>query len=182
MGSRHNPRHVRAREPRYVRALPAYPGGKRRLLPAIFGLIDEALPDDRWPESTLADPFLGGGAVALSAKARGFGAVLANDVASRSVTVGRALIENSRERLTATEILDLLTLNRPGVQEAAPTKASSRLPADLENFFVRSLDATSDLRSPRRDLLRLFLVKLFLSFFPMSLPAATDAGHCAGAD
>jgi len=80
------------------------------------------------------------------------------------------------------DILDLLTLNRPGVQEAVPTKVLSRLPADLANFFVRSLDATSDLRSPKRDLLRLFLVKLFLSFFPMSLPAATDAGHYAGAD
>ena len=43
---------------------------------------------------------MGGGSVALGAKALGFGEVLANDLAARSAIVGRALIENSSRRLT----------------------------------------------------------------------------------
>ena len=77
--------------PSFLRALPPYPGGKRRLLPGIFALIKGVSPPASWPTLTFADPFLGGGAVALAAKAQGFGHIVANDIAERSTLVGRAL-------------------------------------------------------------------------------------------
>ncbi|MFH1680729.1 MAG: DNA adenine methylase, partial [Candidatus Eisenbacteria bacterium] len=71
-------------------ALPSYHGGKRRLLGAIFRDVP---PPDEAP--VFVDAFLGGGSVSLCAKARGY-EVLCNDVADRSVIVGRALVENDR--------------------------------------------------------------------------------------
>ena len=78
--------------------LPPYLGGKRRLL----GHIARVLPPPL-KARTLADPFLGGGSVSLWAKRRGY-QVLCNDIADRSVIVGRALIANDRVKLTAADV------------------------------------------------------------------------------
>src|SRR5688500_746369 len=70
-----------------LNGLPAYPGGKRRLLPVIFSLAQEALPRARWNCATFADAFLGAGNVSLFAKVLGWGEVIANDIAVRSAIV-----------------------------------------------------------------------------------------------
>ena len=76
-------------------ALPPYLGGKRRLCPLIFREVDRILPRARWQGMTFLDGFMGGGSVALYAKAQGFRAV-ATDIAERSIVVGEALIANNR--------------------------------------------------------------------------------------
>src|SRR5207245_1310785 len=87
-------------------SLPPYLGGKRRLCGVIFRAIDRLLPRRLWAGRTFLDGFLGGGSVSLYAKAQGF-RVVAADIAERSITIGRALIENSRVRLTQEDALRL---------------------------------------------------------------------------
>jgi adenine-specific DNA methylase len=111
----------------FLQALPPYPGGKRRLLPGIFGLIDSVCPKTLWPDLTFADPFLGGGAVALTAKALGFRLVMANDLAARSVIVGRALLENSTAKLSRHDVLSLFQ-GRNGLW-GAKTPSAMMVPA-----------------------------------------------------
>ena len=67
------------------RALAPYLGGKRRLAPVIFGLLQEVLPRSAWPTARLLDPFCGAGAVALYGKAQGFH-VIAGDIMSPGTT------------------------------------------------------------------------------------------------
>jgi hypothetical protein len=156
----------------FLQALPPYPGGKRQLLPGIFGLINSVCPRSSWGTLTFADPFLGGGAVALTAKALGFQRVLANDLATRSVIVGRALLENSAVRLDAQDVLGLFEA-RAG---HAPTDALlRRLPMPLASFFTGAWAQAESLLPPRDDLARLLLIRWLLSFFPMGLPSATDS-------
>src|SRR3990172_1839160 len=87
-------------------ALPAWLGGKRRLAPVIFALCAEQLPRERWYDSVLLDPFCGGGAVSIFAKAQGFH-VVASDVAERSTVIARALVANSNVRLRPDDLLSL---------------------------------------------------------------------------
>src|SRR5437867_8756158 len=97
---------MRRTSPRRLRmwsALYPYLGGKRRLCPLIFREIDRVVPRRLWSGLTFLDAFLGGGSVALGAKAQGF-RVIATDIAERSIVVGQALIENTRVRLTREEI------------------------------------------------------------------------------
>lgn len=83
---------------RFFDALPAYFGGKRKLVKAIF---KEAPPATQAP--IFADAFLGEGSVSLMAKALGY-QVLSNDIARRSFIVGKALIENNRVKLNDMDI------------------------------------------------------------------------------
>src|SRR5512143_1773061 len=80
-------------------ALPPYLGGKRRLCPRIFREIDALVPRRHWADLTFLDAFLGGGSVSLFAKAQGF-SVVSTDIAARAITIGDALIENGRVRIT----------------------------------------------------------------------------------
>ena len=91
--------HTSRRTLPFFQALFPYLGGKRRLCPLIFREIDRLLPRRHWRGRTFLDGFLGGGSVSLYAKAQGFN-VVATDIAERAITVGRALIENTRVRLT----------------------------------------------------------------------------------
>ena len=99
-------RRTRSRKLAIWSALPPYLGGKRRLCPLIFREADRILPRQHWPRMTFLDGFLGGGSVSLYAKAQGF-RVVATDIAERAIVVGRALIENSRVRLTHEDVLRL---------------------------------------------------------------------------
>ena len=80
-------------------ALPNYFGGKRKLIKDIFKHIKKK-------EGVFIDAFLGGGSVSLWAKAKGY-KVICNDIAERSYVVGKALIENSRVKITDEDLARL---------------------------------------------------------------------------
>src|SRR3989449_6548612 len=141
-------------------------GGKRRLCPTIFREIDRVVPRRLWPGLRFLDGFLGGGSVSLYAKALGF-KVIATDIAERAILVGRALIENSRVRLTREDILRLAapTDEPPGriEREFAPqvfTPAQAR-------FLDRALTtATAD--PAKAALYHLLGIRVALKAHPMS--------------
>jgi 16S rRNA G966 N2-methylase RsmD len=164
-----------------MRALPPYPGRKSRLIPAIFGLIASVTRREDWASLTFADAFLGSGAVGLSAKALGFGTVLANDLAARSTIVGRALIENSSRRLSMPEALRLFA--EPVVARSAPAIAE-KVPPPMDRFVTTAhahiLGGTYE--GVVRDLVATLLIRSLLRCFPLSLPTASDASRVAKGD
>ena len=85
--------------PRPLDAVPPYFGGRRRVVSKLFAALSTVLPETKWPQATFVDAFLGGGTLSLYAKIRGF-RVLCNDIALRSIIVGKALIENGTRRIT----------------------------------------------------------------------------------
>ena len=116
-------------------ALPPYLGGKRRLCPLIFREIDRILPRRHWRELAFLDGFLGGGSVSLYAKAQGF-RVVSCDIAQRAITVGEALIANSRVRLTCEDVLRLVAAT-PGHYWWA-----RGLFGEVRSWLCRALDQT----------------------------------------
>src|SRR5712692_32754 len=92
----------------FLSALPPYLGGKRRLAPIVFREIDRLLSRRLWPSMTFLDCFMGGGSMALFAKAQAFGKVIGTDLALRSVTIGQALVANNRVRLTKADVVRVL--------------------------------------------------------------------------
>ena len=83
--------------------LPAYFGGKRRLAARIFREISKVHPSEDWSHLRLVDAFLGGGSISLYAKAQGF-SVICGDVAERSYTIGKALIENGSVQIQESDL------------------------------------------------------------------------------
>ncbi len=144
-----------------LQALPPYPGGKRKLLGAIFKHLP---PPAQAP--VFVDAFLGGGAVSLFARARGY-RVLCNDLALRSHIVGKALIENDRVRLSREEIARLF------IPRANPTGFVEEhfAPSVVTTAYARFLDTAilnaRETRGARRALLLLLLQKLILRLRPM---------------
>ncbi|RLC30396.1 MAG: hypothetical protein DRH37_05440 [Deltaproteobacteria bacterium] len=141
-------------------ALPAYFGGKRRLLGAIFG--DLPGPAEA---PVFVDAFLGGGSVSLYAKARGY-RVVCCDVAERSCIIGRALIENSHVTLTPE---DLVRFSQP-VKEAGYAEthlAPDVFPEPHARFLDGLLFHARALAGPGSDLGRLLAVKYALRLRPM---------------
>jgi len=170
--------------PRFLRALPAYLGGKRRLCPVIFTLLDQAVERGRWRGITFVDPFLGGGSVSLYAKAFGF-RVICNDVALRSALVGRALIANSVVRLSQADVAAILR----NPKEAYPQLAEKEFcPAVFSREQARPIDQalhwlrTGQISEPQRSLLTLLVIKWILRLQPMSMLRGTDARAAAGGD
>src|SRR5712691_1643333 len=98
----------RGRRMKMWSALPPYLGGKRRLAPIVFREIDRLISRQLWPSMTFLDCFMGGASMALFAKAQSFGKVIGTDLALRSVTIGQALVANSRVRLTKTDVVRIL--------------------------------------------------------------------------
>jgi len=149
-------------------ALPPYLGGKRRLCPLIFREIDRILPRSSWCTRTFLDGFLGGGSVALYAKAQGFG-VVACDIAERSIVVGQALVENNRGRLTRE---DVLRLARPGtgppgrVEQAYAPNVFTPAQARLLDRALAHADTSKD--PAKAALLRLLAIRVALLAHPMS--------------
>ena len=152
----------------FFSALFPYLGGKRRLCPTIFREIDRLLPRHSWPERTFLDGFLGGGSVSLYAKAMGF-SVVATDIAERSITVGRALVANSRVRLTREDTLRLLEPvdTPPGriEQEMVPQIFT----ANLARFLDRALAVAEETPDEAKAaLIRMLAIRLALLEHPMS--------------
>lgn len=166
--------------PRHFRALPAYLGGKRRLALLIVAAIQEVVPATIDRPATFLDPFSGGGAVALHAKASGY-ATIASDLAPRAVVVARAVIANSHRRLVP---LDLWTMLRAATDATiAPAPAALAIfPAEQARLLTAAFAHAASQAEPGRSLLQLLLIKLMLRAVPMSLPNATDARHAAVGD
>jgi len=160
------------------RSLPPYYGGKRELAKSIFAALDEVVPRRCWPSLTLLDPFLGGGAVSLFAKAQGF-EVHCNDIALRSHIVGKALIENSETRLAKP---DLLPLFEHEVDHSTFELGAQALAPHGARFLAAALPAALAAHGPQRWLLLLVLETWILRCMPMSSPAATDAAAAAAGD
>lgn len=169
-----------SRSTTFFEALPAYLGGKRRLCPLIFGLVNDHVPRSKWTDLTWLDPFSGGGAVSLFAKAQGF-RVVASDLAQRASLVSRALIGNSHVQLTRA---DVLTLFHDG--EAQPESIQNCLTdlvtAEQARWVSHALVVASERDEPVRSLLQLVIMKATLRLWPMSLPTATDAQAAADGD
>jgi hypothetical protein len=160
--------------PPFFDALPAWLGGKRRLVRLIFGLCSEELPRERWRETMLLDPFSGGGAVSLYAKALGF-RVVASDIAERAAVIGRALIANSTARLRPEDVLALFREPSAGYQEVAGRYVGALFSRAQADWIDRALAVANGRSDPARSLLLLVILKLLLRLFPMSLPSASDA-------
>ena len=146
------------------RALPPYLGGKRRLAPLIFALLQDLVPRPDWPTLAFLDPMCGGGAVALAAKALGFN-VTAGDGSCRGTTVAHALIANSTTRLTEHDIVRFLS-------EVVPSERHEISDNDLFSSLFTEVTTNDE---PLRYLFQLVLIKAYLRSFPMSLPSASDA-------
>src|SRR5262245_14081331 len=149
-------------------ALPPYLGGKRRLCPLIFREIDRLVPRRTWANLAFLDAFLGGGSVSLYAKAQGF-RVVATDIAERSFTIGQALIENSRVRLTREDVVRLAapTEDPPGRIER--DYAPSTFTREQARFIDRALATASSTEDPAKAaLLRLLAVRVALLCHPYS--------------
>jgi 16S rRNA G966 N2-methylase RsmD len=145
---------------RILRALPAYFGGKRRLLGAIFKPL---LPPQEAP--VFVDAFLGGGSVSLYAKARGY-RVICNDVAERSHVVGEALIRNGSVRLEHDELARLaMPLEEPGYAETL--LAPDVFPIEHARYLDRFVVNARTLSGAKRWLALLLVVKYALRLRPM---------------
>ena len=149
-------------------ALPPYLGGKRRLCGTIFREIDRLVPRRTWANLTLLDGFLGGGSVSLYSKAQGL-RVVATDIAERSITIGRALIENSRVKLTREDVLRLAAPSDSPPGRIERDYAPSTFTQEQGRFLDRALGAASETTDPAKAALyRLLAVRVALLAHPYS--------------
>jgi len=152
----------------FFAALFPYLGGKRRLCPLIFREIDRLVPRRRWSGLTFLDGFLGAGSVSLYAKAMGF-RVVAADVAERSVTVGRALIENSRVRLTREDVLQLLRPSKKPPSQIERELVPSVFTRNVARFLDQAMSFAANTSDPAKAaLVRLLAIRLAMLAHPMS--------------
>ena len=167
--------------PTFFRGLPAYLGGKRRFCPLLFSLLAEHLPRADWQARRFLDPFSGGGAVSLYAKAQGF-EVRASDLAERAAVVSRALIANSSVRLRFEDVLDLFQDPADDYARVAATHCPSTFSAQQAAWLDRALARARRRSEPARSLLLLLIIKLALRCQPMSMLRGTDARAAATGD
>lgn len=145
----------------FLDALVPYPGGKRKLLPRIAGM----LPDPA-VAPTLVDVFLGGGSVSLWGKRRGF-RVIANDIATRSVVVGRALVENDHRVLTLDDLVRTFGRAAVGTGYITRTFAGDVLPRQHAEFVDALLSEGRRLGGACGALHLLLAVRLVIALRPM---------------
>lgn len=159
---------------RILKALPAYFGGKRRLL----GMIFKQMPPTQ-EAPVFVDPFLGGGSVALYAKVRGY-RVLCNDIAERSYIIGKALIENSNVRLNQYDPVRLsLPIDKPGYAEMH--LAPDTFTIDHARYLDRFVTNAQHIEGAKHWLALLLVVKQALRLRPQSNFGAKTIIHQAAA-
>jgi len=148
------------------RALPSYFGGKRKLCPRIFKEISLIYSTDRWHSLRIVDPFLGGGAVSLYAKARGF-VVWCGDLAERSVITGQALIANDAVYLTDADLLQLFAPVEANRHLLESSYVPDHFTLESARFLDQAFAVADSLSDPtKRALVRLLLMKYVLSLRP----------------
>lgn len=145
----------------FLDALPSYLGGKRRLLGHIARVLP--LPGEA---PVLLDGFLGGGSVSLWAKARGY-RVIANDVAERSIIVGRAFVENDRVKLSREDVTRLFQepAAEPGFVERV--YGGEVVPVRHARFLDGALALARATPGTKGWLLRLLCLRYVLALRPM---------------
>ena len=149
-------------------ALFPYLGGKRRLCPLIFREVDRLLPRRHWAGKTFLDGFLGGGSVSLYAKAMGF-PVVATDIAERAIVVGRALIENSRVKLTHEDVIRLLTPNGEPAMRVEREMVPAVFTQNVARLIDRALGQAWVTPDPAKAaLLKMLAIRVALLEHPMS--------------
>ena len=137
--------------------LPYY-GGKRKLAGRIMSYAEG---------ETFIDGFLGGGSVSLLAKAKGY-RVLANDLADRSVIIGRALLENDEVLLEESDIVRLYADN-PEDKHFIRENYPEQFKPELAEFLDRARANIERLHDPvKRALLLLLWMKILCYYRPMS--------------
>ena len=143
-------------------ALPPYLGGKRRLCPIIFREIDRIVPRRTWRHLTFLDAFHGGGSVSLFAKTQGL-RVVACDIAERAIIIGRALIENSRVKLTWEDVLRLLRPHDGPAGRVETTMAPAVFTKDQARFLDSALRVAGETPDPcKAALIRLLAMRVAL--------------------
>lgn len=161
-------------------ALPAYLGGKRRLVGPILGLLAGVLPRSAWRGARLLDPMSGGGAFALGAKAAGFD-VTASDLALRAVIPARALVANSSRRLSRADV-GLLHHATGEAPDTSIDDAPDVFLPEHRGWFLAALAYAAEHDGPLRSLIELLVIKLILRTQPMSMLDATDASAAVRGD
>jgi adenine-specific DNA-methyltransferase len=147
---------------RYLAACPPMLGGKREIAREIVRQIERA---GVRPGKVLADAFVGGGSVSIVAKALGY-RVHANDNSPVSEAVGKALIENGRQRLNGATIGIALQHTTKGVEIPPPKELS--VPDNCRTVLKRLVGYE---RERREDwLTRLWIGKLAITMSTWGVP------------
>lgn len=154
-------------------ALPPYLGGKRKLLGQIFKHVP---PPAEVP--VFVDAFLGGGAVSLFAKARGY-RVLCNDVALRSYIVGKALLENEQVTLGSADVTRLFSGNGDAAHFIETHFAPDVVTTQHARFLDGAFPVANVAVGAKKWLLLLLLVKYILRMRPMGNFGAKTIIHQA---
>jgi hypothetical protein len=170
-------RRTRTRKLAIWSALPPYLGGKRRLCPLIFREVDRILPRAAWRGMTFLDGFMGGGSVSLYAKAQGF-RVVACDIAERSIVVGKALIENSRVRLSHEDVLRVAAPSDDPPGRIEQNYAPRTFTGPQARLLDRALALAAETPDPAKAaLFRLLAIRVALLAHPMSQVRAGTIGR-----
>ncbi len=149
-------------------ALVPYFGGKRKLAPRIFRELLTVYPRQQWPSLRLVDPFLGGGSISLYAKAHGFG-VLCGDLAERSLTIGKALIENDGLRISDDDVLRLFVPAETNSHLIESQWVPDHFAEETARFLDNALAIVRGVaEETRRYLLQLLLIKYIYWLRPHS--------------
>ena len=160
---------------RYFSALPSYFGGKRKLVPYIFGALDRLVSSPKWGKYHFIDAFSGGGSVSLAAKAYGFGCVYSNDWSLRSNIIHRGLLDNKSIFLTRTDVLSMATYPNksfhPNLQNLVGTVFSERHALALSQglHYADSLQCQT-----KKALVLLLLWKLVLEYVAFGTSVGTS--------
>ena len=148
----------------YLRALPPWLGSKRSIARQIMRVVKE---EGYGQGAVVADAFMGGGGMALAAKALGY-EVHGNDMSPISVALGRALIENGERRIHAEE-RDLCLTASFGRAKIPPPKELS-LPDNCRRLLAGMVEAERNLSDEARPLLQLWIAKTALTMATWGMP------------
>ena len=147
-----------------LKACPAYFGGKQKLADRIINFAQTKLDNPK----IFVDAFLGGGSVALTAKSKGM-QVFSNDMATRSELVGKAVIENNKEKITMEDFY-MLTKSNPNkenfVMENFNTYFPSKVAKFIDNCFSNLVEIEDKVKF---NLLKLLIVKYTLQCMPFQI-------------
>lgn len=147
----------------YLSALPPWLGSKRSIAREILAAIQA---EGYGPDKVLADAFLGGGGLAMAAKALGY-QVHGNDMNPISVALGRALIENGTRTMFPEE-RDLAITAAYGRAKIPPPKQLS-LPENCRRLLAGMVECERHGGNPNW-LMRTWIAKTAITMATWGVP------------